>query len=71
MACLKKKSENHNYPTRSKDEFELPLCHTSLRQKSIKFNGAFTWNTIAKNIPINVTLDSFKYTYKQFLVQSS
>ena len=63
-------SQIHNYPTRSKDMFQLPKCHTSLRQKSILFNGALTWNTIAKNIHISNTLNTFKHTYKQFLVNS-
>ena len=58
----------HNYSTRNSNNFHLPLIRTSSFRKSIFFHGPQVWNSIPQIIKECKTLNSFRKTYKRFLL---
>ena len=60
----------HSYNTRHASFYRLPLCRTNIRQFSISFQGPKFFNTLSSEIKISLTLMSFKYKLKDFLINN-
>ena len=60
----------HSYNTRHASFYRLPLCRTNIRQFSISFQGPKFFNTLSSEIKNSLTLMSFKYKLKDFLINN-
>ena len=60
----------HSYNTRHASFYRLPLCRTNIRQFSISFQGPKFFNTLSSEIKNSLTLMSFKYRLKDFLINN-
>ena len=63
-------TRNHNYSTRQRNEYLAPFARSRSTQQSVLFNAINNWNTIPDNIKNSISLPSFKYKYKQHLLES-
>ena len=46
----------------------LPAPHTEIRKRTISYFGATTWNSIPAHIRTAVTVESFKYKMKSYIL---
>ena len=60
----------HSYNTRHASFYRLPLCRTNIRQFSISFQGPKFFNTLSSEIKNSLSLMSFKYKLKDFLINN-
>ena len=60
----------HSYNTRYASFFQLPLCRTNIRPFFISFQGPKFFNTLSSEIKNSLTLMSFKYKLKDFLINN-
>ena len=58
----------HNYPTRQRNCYHLPLTRTSLAQKSFIFSGCAYWNSLPNDIKDAPSLSTFKRKLKKVLL---
>ena len=63
-------SDIHSYPTRQRDDFELPLCRTSKHKSFIKFRGPHLYNSLNASLKSSLSLSIFKKLLKQNLISS-
>ena len=63
-------TRNHNYSTRQRNEYLAPFARLRSTQQSVLFNAINNWNSIPDNIKNSISLPSFKYKYKQHLLES-
>ena len=59
---------NHNYPTRSYQNLNVPLHTISLYQHSLSYTGPKLWNTIPQHIKTQPILTSFKNCFKKYIL---
>ena len=57
-------SDNHNYDTRFASDFEYPNDKLAFGNKSIRYQGAKTWNNIPAHVKVSRSLSCFKCNYK-------
>ena len=60
----------HSYNTRHVSFCQLPLCGTNIRQFSLSFQGPKFFNTLSSEMKNFLTLMSFKYKLKDFLINN-
>ena len=60
----------HSYNTRHASFYRLPLCRTNIRQFSISFQGPKFFNTLSSEIKNSLTVMSFEYKLKDFLINN-
>ena len=58
------------YAIRNANRFNLPYCRTNIRQKSICIIGPKYWNTLPYEIQNCLSLSSFKYAVRQYILNS-
>ena len=58
--------ENHNYNTRNKDDFEIPIH----KIKTVFTTGPHIWNNLPNNLKSTKTFGQFKSTLKSYLFAS-
>ena len=58
----------HSYDTRQCNHYKLPLCHSNVSKKSIRYAGPTIWNKISETIRLVPTLNSFKTSIKYILL---
>ena len=58
----------HNYNTRNAKNFHLPKIRTNVSRNSIFYKGPVVWNSIHNSIKDKPTLNSFKSSYKSYLI---
>ena len=59
---------NHNYNTRHRLQLITHAHSTTIYQKSLSFNGIKLWNTIPNAIQNKRSQNSFKSSYKKYLL---
>ena len=61
-------SDVHAYLTRQRADFHIPKSKLDIRKQSVAIQGAFTWNSVPKNIREKLSLNSFKFALKMHLL---
>jgi len=61
-------SEFNSFITRYCDDFSVPLCHTAIAQKAMKFKGVISWNNLPYSIKCQQSFHSFKKKLKSHLL---
>ena len=59
---------NDRYPTRYNNQLEIPLLNSSQTQRSIIYHGVKIWNALPALLKENISVDSFKFNLKKFLL---
>ena len=65
-----KNDKIHNYNTRQRESYHLPLMRTKLAQNTFVFNGPKYWNSIENEIKQATSLHTFRLKLKQCLINS-
>ena len=60
----------HNFNTRNQDNLLPPFERLRSTQQSVIYNAVSVWNTVPKNIKDCISLASYKYNYKMFLLEN-
>ena len=60
-------SDIHSYPTRQRDDFNLPLCRTSKHQRFIKFRGPQLWSSLDTSLKSSLSVPIFKKQLKRWI----
>ena len=63
-------SEIHGYDTRQSNNYHVQIWHLELVRRSIRIQGVHFWNLIQNQINCYVTLVTFKYHVKKFLLEN-
>jgi len=58
--ALNQHMDIHNYNTRNRTHFQIPIFNRSLSQFSIEYTGVKTWNSLPSSIKNSTSLGSFK-----------
>ncbi|XP_071959489.1 uncharacterized protein [Antedon mediterranea] len=58
----------HEYGTRKKSDFRIPLKRTNIGQRSIAYRGANIWNRLPENIKCETKIGKFKKEIQQLLI---
>ena len=58
----------HNYPTRTRDNLQIPMHSLTLFRHSLSYSGPKIWNSIPDEVKNSSTLHSFKNKYKRFIL---
>ena len=61
-------SRSHRYDTRGSNSLLLPRAELRSTEQSVIYNGLKIWDSLPNDIKICSTLSSFKYNYKNFLI---
>jgi hypothetical protein len=67
---FKKTNSIHRRHTRNSDKLFVPRFRLKCGQKSMKYTGVITWNSIPTNIRTSNSLSMFKRKYKSFLTST-
>ena len=58
---------NHNYPTRTRQNFRIPKHNVTIFQHSLAYLGPRIWNALPDYIKLKQTLHSFKTQLKRHI----
>ena len=58
----------HNYNTRYRHDVRTPAHHLSSFENSLSFNGPLIWNKIPQDIKNKPSVQSFRNSYKKYLL---
>jgi len=61
----------HSYNTRRANDYHIMYQRTSLLRTSIRFAGPLLWNSIAHDIKITTSLNTFKFIIKHSMFNMS
>ena len=64
---FKQNNDIHTYNTRQKHHLHSSVGHHEFIYKTFTFQGIYIWNTILKNVSINVSFIKFKYLLKSYV----
>ena len=70
LGLFTKNSSIHTHNTRHRDNLHIPKCYTSLRQRTIIFQGPKLWNLLPIDIKSSPSLNVFKRKLMKFLLHS-
>ena len=59
---------NHSYLTRSRNTLRTPLCRLTYTQQSVNYQGPLIWNEIPIDIKESRSISTFKYKFKNYLI---
>ena len=65
-----KKSQIHNYNTRSKSNLDVPAFRLDTMKLSIRVKGVYIWNFVYDNVNAYCDLDTFKFSLRNFLLNN-
>ena len=59
---IENKKSVHDYNTRQREHFHVPLASRNYLQRSICYKGVDIWNRVCKYIPYDCSFFTFKYS---------
>ena len=60
--------QQHNYPTRTRDNLRTPLHHLTIFQHSMSYTAPKIWNSVPNPLKSLPTLHSFKKQFKNYII---
>ena len=65
-----RKSEIHNYDTRSRNNLDVPAFKLDTLKLSIRVKGVYIWNFVNEHVSASCDLETFKFNLRMFLLSN-